>query len=153
MTNKTILARLDALEMTQQPPPPPFEIDDKALLRRTRRQQAVLWGIYSCEGIKGLQKRNANALARGRHKLPRWLCGKNATLYSDFIKSVEREVFEMREHVEFWGDRRKFLMEIGGLSEEQFFVEHRHMELSWRAANAGDLMTFNAEISLSCQRS
>jgi hypothetical protein len=150
MTNKAITARLDTLEMARQAPQFPFEIDDKALLRRTRRQQAVLWSIYAASGIRGLQQRHEHALARGRHKLPGWLCGKNATLYSDFIKSVEREVFEMRKHVEFWGDRRKFLMEIGGLSEEQFFVEHRHMELSWRAANAGDLMTFNAEMSLSC---
>jgi hypothetical protein len=153
MTIKTITARLDALEMTQQPPPPPFEIDDKALLRRTRRQQAVLWSIYAASGIRGLQQRHEHALARGRHKLPRWLRGQGVTLYSDFIKSVEREVFEMREHVEFWGDRRKFLMEIFNQTEEQFFAEHKHMELSWRAANAGDLMTFNAEMSLSCLRS
>jgi hypothetical protein len=153
MTIKTITARLDALEMTQQPPPPPFEIDDKALLRRTRRQQAVLWGIYAREGVEGLRKRHEDALARGRHKLPRWLRWKNATLYSDFIKSVEHEVFEMREYVEFWGDRRKFLMEIFNQTEEQFFVEHRNMESAWKAANAGDLMTFNAEMSLSCLRS
>jgi hypothetical protein len=137
--------------MARQAPQFPFEIDDKALERRTRRQQAVLWSIYAASGLRGLQKRHENALANGRHKLPKWLCGKNATLYSDFIKSVEHELSQMREHVEFWGDRRKFLMEIGGLGEEQFFAQKKHMELAWQAGMKGDLMTFNAECSLSCK--
>jgi hypothetical protein len=153
MTIETITARLDELEMARQAPQSHFEIDDKALWRRVRRQNAVLRGVYSREGISGLQKRHENALARGRHKLPRWQCGKGATVYSDFIKSVEIELRQMREHVEFWRERRNFLMEICGLSEEQFFAEHKHMELAWQAANAGDLMTFNAECSLSCKSS
>ena len=145
MTNKAIKARLNALEEATQQPREGFKFDYAAAGRRSRRQKAVLWKIYANEGIQGLQKRHELAFSRGRHKLPRWLCGqKSATFYSDHIKFIEFEHDQMAKFVEFWTKRRAFLMQSLNKTEADFVKESdwRDMELKWQAAKAGDLLAF-----------
>lgn len=142
---KTVLKqRLEALEDRRENSQPVKELDYYALERRKRRMDKVLYGIYSREGLDGLQRRHEVALTKGRHRLESWLAGhKKATEYSFFMKHLRHEIGDMQKFVGFYEDRRQFLIGLKG--QAAYDAENsRSYDEMLEAAKRGDLDAFKA---------
>lgn len=96
MTNKAILARLDALEMARQPPPPAFEFDFEKSAKRQRRYKQVFSLLFQSEGFDGFSRRHDECVAQKKHfaskLLGRDADGNRYTAYSDHARFLKLEL-------------------------------------------------------------
>ena len=96
MTNKTILARLDALESAVKPPPIMEFPDYEKIAIRQRRYRKVFDLLFKNEGIEGFQRRHAECLARKKHFASKLLGrdenGNRHSVYSDHARFLKLEL-------------------------------------------------------------
>jgi len=100
MTNKTILARLDALESAVKPPLVMEFPDYEAGWRRHRRYRKVFDLLFMNEGIEGFERRHRESLAKGKHLASRLLGkrenGERHTHYSNHLITVMMDIESTR---------------------------------------------------------
>lgn len=111
MTNKTILARLDALESAVKPPPIMEFPDYEKSARRQRRYRKIFDLLFRNEGLEGFERRHCESLSKGKHLQSRLFGkrenGERHTFYSDharFLK-LELEAEKVAESLKGRGER------------------------------------------------
>ena len=116
MTNKTILARLDALEMARQPPPIMEFPDYEAGWRRTRRYRKVFDLLFRNEGLEGFERRHRECLVAGKHfasgLLGKRENGERHTVYSDQLITVMMDIESTRVSESLKGRGERIWAEI-----------------------------------------
>ena len=116
MTNKTILARLDALESAVKPPPIMEFPDYEAGWRRTRRYRKVFDLLFRNEGLEGFERRHRECLVASKHFSSRLLGkrenGERHTHYSDHLITVMMDIESTRVSESLKGRGERLWAEI-----------------------------------------